>query len=1536
MSRKLLTNVIVNLVNKYAASQEYGVSLVNIPDFDYGDFISRLSDIKSIDVFFLGFSGDGVQELENTLPVMDHVSYSFSVEEAENSRNTGDENVFRVLVIKRIELEKISSLRWFNEIGLEKVYIQSCDYAKRELKNTNAVIGSLIQALRSKPIRSILGFERVLEYLELLIEAHVDELPNMVKENYYKLGLLADKKIVSKNPDKDDFVSRIKRNHAIVERISNLEQAERQSITNYYAKVFVNRDIPRLILSYYKTKNIELLKKMDLEDVEGCLRAAKERPATSLKPQKTPAVKPTALAAQLVFDGNTDKIEDVLNQIEQRVDDRANTRKSECVDVDYDGSKVQVRTEPLTEKVADQLTTDEDMGGIIHADVESPDEAIKDLEKYEFIPIKKSYLNDIRNDLRKISVLLADGEQISEYLERFLMARDVVIPYRKRLQDAPMLQILAKHTEFEEYIRAYERLLVVINEDFPKIWGVAASNAKAIINVVMSLDYVFVVGESKFHAMPTPLHPLYLWKYVELAKEILSSRGVSAMEDEFISEDDKAFIIRKAEDIPDPLSVMLLTVTVTEQAAAFLPLAGRIGMLPVYSNVPQVNQSESGIETLKQAIVRYICLYPHAGMMLRLCFIDPPSIEVIISMLKALDTDKEFNISGIEVTIFRTKEVPGNWIEIDDDSMNTGMLGKYKGKRSLKFRLKIINKRRSYNQILSEISTEQHLIIVFDPNEVKIETAQNSRQIHIHPLCVPKIYKFNPLNEEVEIRPASEGGIFTIYASIIEKLNEHPSTFSHTSTFFRTPLKRDTYDNLLKQSDWLVILDQSLKSWDISLRAASEKLFYKENDYRSIGIYSANCNKFVRGYDTLVKQLGNFIPRGSGIKGVIEAIRNINDDGLLSIVSHTSNKIFDEKHGKGSLGTAIAAIHFKRENPDAILVGLDTQLAQEWLSDREEGELPDLVAINLHDDRTATVDIVEVKTYTNNANAFEIKKDKICGHAVEQVTILEKLISEMFGATERITTVSRREILREQVFGCLFHADIEATKKLKYCDELNSLFAGEFKISIKKNIAFVDFDNFESSIVEYEGNGDFEGNHYSLITIGSNEIQNILADVAFTIATVEESANDISVNISEKQGDKQALHLETKEHKKPIAENVDRIKSNCYVELPQKTSIQEIAVFKASESEKYEFDLEKQKRIEEKCSKLNRVFRDYGIRAEAIDIDMVQEAARFTRFPVKLRSGETVNSLNRYKNDIGIQLEANGEILIEHIKGTSYISVDVPFADTGKSISLLKYLNLLDSSKGCLDVIAGQTPDGKFEILDVARAPHMLIAGTTGSGKTIFLQSMLVSLLYQFSADDMELLIVDPKQTDFIFFEGLPHLYNGKVIIDAEQALEMLQRINTTDKAERTALLRACRSKDIESYNHKNPDKKMKRLIIVIDEYSDLIQAAEMNGSRKAFEKNLLMLLQRVRNLGIHLIIATQRPSTQIVTGALKAVIPFRVSFRLPSHTDSQTILDMPGAENLLGKGDMLMVTDSDTKRMQGLFVSEAELEEFLETKVKK
>ena len=1530
MEKTLLTKVVTQLVNERANAQEYGVALVNIPDFDYVAFALGLSSERKAALFFLGFPESTRARIESELSQNESLSYDFTVEKAEESRNSGDESIFRVLVIKRAEMEKMSSLRWFPEITLERIYTKSCDLAKKELAGTNAVIEALIQALRSKPIRSILSFERVLEYLEFLISSPADTLPDAIKENYYRLGLCADKNVDSRNPVRDDFVARIKHNHGIVERISNLEQAECQSITNYYAKATGKKETPRRILSYYKTKDIALLGQMELAEVEECLKAAKEKKSPTPSPRRGMAIRPTALAAQLIFDDNQDQIPDILAQLERDIDQRANTKKAEKVEVDVDGGRAQFKTEPVTERIAEEMSSDSDFGSIIRAEVQAPDEAIRDLDKYERISLGPAILDPIWDSLSRISALVSEGETISARLKRFLEARKELLPFSRRLQDAPMLQVLAQFDKFYKYLTAYEGLLTAINDEFPKIWAIAPSNAKEIINTIMSLDYVFVVGEAKAHAIPTPMHPMYLWKYVELAKEILASKGVNEIGEAQLSDEDKSFIIRRAEDIPDPLSVALLPATIACCGATFLPLSGRIGMLPVYSNVPQINQSESGIDTLKQAIIRYLCLYPHAGMMLKLCVIDPPSVEVIVSMLKALNNDKEFNINGIEISIFHTKEVPTSWIEIDNDSLNDGMLGRIKGQRSLNFKLKIAHHKYSYSKILGEISREQHMLIIFDPNEVKIETAQNNRQIHIHPLCVPKVYKYNPIDEKVEIRPASEGGIFTVYASIIEKLNEHPSTFSHTSTSFYTPLKRETYDAFLDKCDWLVILDQSLKSWDISLRAASEKLFYRENDYRSIGIYSSNCRKFVLGYDTLVKRLGNFVPKEEGVKEIIKAVREINDDGLLSIVSHTSNRIFDTNHGKGSLGIALAAIHYKRQYPAAILVGLDTQLAQEWLSDREDGKLPDLIGINLESDTDARVDIIEVKTYADNPNAFTIDGDTISGHAVEQVTALESLTQEMLGKAEKITTISRREILREQVFECLFQATLDPASKLRYSNMLNDLFAGEYNVSVRRNIAFVDFENTESSEKVYKGINDFLGKDYTLITIGSSEVQAILANTVFACEAgpLNPAFQDEAVASPQAPYEASVVGPVQEETAWPEHSPVAPDTAHAYVADAPSTPVAPTApVTNETDTELQRTDLR------EKCARINKVFRDYGINAYSVDPNMVQEAARFTRFSVELKSGETIRTLERFKTDIGIQLEANGEILIDHIKGTKYLSVDVPFAGAGKAISLLKHLNLLDGSSGALDFVAGQKADGRFEVVDIAKAPHMLIAGTTGSGKTIFLYSIIVSLLYKYPMEDLEFLIIDPKQTDFVFFEDLPNLYGGHVVVDAEEALEMIQRINDVDKERRMQQLRFCRSRDIGSYNEKNPDHRMKRLIIIIDEYADLIQTAEMQGKRKEFEKFLSMLAQKVRSLGIHLIIATQRPSANIVTGVLKANIPYRISFRLPSHTDSQTILDMPGAENLLGKGDMLMVADSDTIRMQGLYISEDELDNFVKSR---
>lgn len=1524
---KILTKVITNLVNKRAKEQEYGVSIINMPTFDYKYLLENLNKDRNATVFFLGFCPEDQEQIRKDINDIQGVHFSFDVEKAEESRNSGDETIFRILIVKHQDTVKLSSLRWFPEISLSSVYVQSCDYAIKSLESSNNVITSFIKALQKKAIRNILGFERVLEYLDGLLNAESTKLPAVMKENLFLLGLCKDSSIDQGTVTVDSIGNSIKRNHAVVERISNLEQAERQSITNFYADDNGNRDIPRFILQYYKSKDVNLLSKMELTEIENCLKSVKSKPSKAKKNRsKKDSTNPSSAAAQFVFEGKEGVVDNVLSSMEHEIDERTNTDRGGIFDIPVGDSTIQVQVTTTTEKIASDILQEEAYyGEIIYAEVDNPADAIDNESKYNVIKFDGNYLVKVWDRLEKLNQIIPEGETVSSNLKCFLDIRKKVFAYRKRLQDAPLFPIISNVKLFSDYLNAYEKLLNSINVDFPKIWSIAASNAKEIVSTIMALDYVFVLGENLCtHAIPTPLNPLYLWKYIRLAEEILESRSIEETEDGVLSGEDKDFIIRKSEDIPDPLSLMLVPAIVTQdENPIYLPLSGRLGTLPVYSTKRQINQSENGIDTLKNSVIRYVCLYPHSGMMLRLCIIDPPSVETVVSMMKSLDNSKEFSIEGIDLSIYRTKETPSEWLSIDDASLNEGMLGRYKGKKNLNFKFHIYNEVKTYVDIINQIDDNIHILILFDPNEMKVDNALNNRNLHIHPLCVPKVYTYNQLEDCVEIRPSNEGGIFSSYSSIIEKLSEHPSSLSHTSTFFKTPLKETTYNKMLGKSDWLIILDQNLRNWDIMLKSSSEKLYYKEDSYRSIGIYSNNCKKFIRGYKELISSLGNFIPVENGVKNVIESVRDINDDGLLSIVSHSSNRIFDLTRGKGNLGLAVAAILYKQKNPNALLVSMDTQLAREWLSNREEGILPDLVGINISSESEgmAEIDLIEVKTHRDNPNSFKITEEsRIEGHAVEQVVVLDGLMREIFGPTEKITTISRREILREQVFESLFQDKIDTNRKAELSKQLNELFAGKSKITVNKQISFVDFDNDESSISDYFGTDSFSNVKIQLQIIGRNDIQSIITQSKTSIDSMPKTiSNDIEFDKHDNSECK--LNLET-----------TQVLDEESVELRRKETLR----IQTNLSLNYVIQTDTEEEIKEKSSQLYNILYAFGIKIQKIDPSLVLETARFTRYKIEPKQGQSIRAIQSKAQDIAIQMEANGLVMINHIPNTHYISIDIPHAKKFNPLLLLDKLGDLVNSKGYLNVIVGQNAENETVIEDVSTMPHLLVAGTTGSGKTVFLYSIIVSLLHQYSPDEIQFLVVDPKQTDFTFFEGLPNLYGNKVVTDAEDALKMINNINEIDKEERTKVLKDSKCRDIISYNQKNPENKLKRLVVIVDEYADLIAAAENNGSRSEFERTLNMLAQRVRNLGIHLVIATQRPSTKIITGSIKANFPSRISFKLASHIDSQTILDESGAEDLLGRGDMILKTENKQVRLQGMYISEEELSEFVLSYIRK
>ena len=1544
----LLTTVVARLIDKKNASGEYGVSVANLPVLDYADLFSQVNSTKPIAVFFIGFTIEEISALKGCCVVSDSINFYYSVEEAETSRNSGDESVFRVLVLKRSDLEKVSSLQWFQSLTLREIYTECVKVVTERFSgNLNSTVKAMLEAFGKRSVQNILSFERIVEYLEELVNVpDAQDLPSVLRKKYYLLGLFSDRNIDAQNPSSSTIIARIKYNYALIQRIDNLEQGERQSITNYVTDSGHDKELPRLILQYYKSKDVALLSRMDIEDVDNCLKSVrKEVSKNNTSSSSSKSLSATSVGAQLIFDDSPTVIDTLLEKIKED-EKRQEDKEKPKISVSAEGyGIIQYDSNPATVAISDEMTSEDDFGGVIIAEVESPYDAITNTNKYSFTPFGKNDLNQVYEYLDNYAAMGAEGAfSIKERLDAYLKSREQVAPFRKRLQDVPMLQVISKSDVFVQYLADYEVLLNVINQEISRLWEIDPGVAKYIVNKIVSLDYVYVIGRTNIHAIPTPLNPLYLWKYIRLSDEIKESRGVTSIDESYLSEDDKSFIIRKSEDIPDPLSVMLVPSTVLDpvgiQGAHYLPLAGKLGCLPIYSTQNQINTSENGKEELKQNLVRYICLYPHAGMMLRLSVIDPPSVEFVVSILKALERDKDFEKSGIEVNVFRTKKASELWGSISDSALNEGMLGSVRGRLDSNFRFHVVDTDLSYDRILEKLSCEQHVLCLFDPSEIVVKKAPNEKLLHIHPLCVPKVYKYSPLGNKIEISPSNEGGIFTTYSSIIEKLNEQPSIYTHTSSSFNTPLKQETYNKLLYKTDWLVILDQSLKTWDLSFQTASEKLYYKESDYRSIGIYSRNSKKFVKGYDNLVRKLGNFVPNDLGINNVIESIRSINNDGLLSIVSHATNRIFDERHGKGSLGLAIAAIHYKRLAPNSLLVGLDTQLAKTWLSNRDDDMLPDMVGIIIDSESHATIDLMEVKTYSNSDNAFitEIIGDEwyVSGHAVDQVSVLEDLIMEIFGKTERITTISRREVLRQQVFECLFQSKIDSNEKRSLTDSLNLLFAGSFAITVKKTIFHIDFNQGHSYIQPYKGKDKHSGNIYWVDTIGQEEIQSILTNQEYSqpecpeythvdppfntsfaespMPTVEEMSDIIKAS-AESAGTStysdSAQIVETKETAPSLTESCSVDDSVNRPQEPMESSVSD--------------------RVKVKCFRFNKAIRSFNISAEPVEPEQVTEAARFTRFKVRLRGGESIKNLERRCADLALQLEASGRIMISQIPSTSYLAVDVPY-EGGTTVKLLDHLHLLKNTKGHLDAITGQKPNGEFRILDVSNAPHLLVAGTTGSGKSVFLYSLLVSWLTKFSPDELQLLIVDPKKTDFVFFEELvPYLYEGKVVYDAEEAVEALKRINEYDVDERTNLLHNAKCRDIVSYNQSHPDNKMKRFIIVIDEYSNLVRTTERLKMRNEFEDMIMSLAERVRNIGINLVIATQHPKANIVTSTLKANIPYRISFRLPSNTDSMTILDMAGAEDLLGKGDMWLVTDGGTpERLQGLFISEEELVQFV------
>ena len=461
----------------------------------------------------------------------------------------------------------------------------------------------------------------------------------------------------------------------------------------------------------------------------------------------------------------------------------------------------------------------------------------------------------------------------------------------------------------------------------------------------------------------------------------------------------------------------------------------------------------------------------------------------------------------------------------------------------------------------------------------------------------------------------------------------------------------------------------------------------------------------------------------------------------------------------------------------------------------------------------------------------------------------------------------------------------------------------EFLKNIESKIKILDFmKNTPKSSIELEEKSEIKINTDSREN-ADIKVQHHKLDDKFKTQKIKKIEGNSPIRGNEDVISKtQEIESKTYQNKKYVRPNADLLNINTNLKL----------------------DKNEKKELLENADKLEKTLLSFGVEAKILE---VTKGPSVTRFELQPKAGIKVSKIVNLSDDIALGLAAKGVRIEAPIPGKSAIGIEVP----NKEQTPVFFREILESNEfknnnykvACA---LGKDITGKCIVTDISKMPHVLIAGATGSGKSVCINTLIVSILYKYSPEDVKLLMVDPKVVELSVYNGIPHLLIPVVIDPKKAAAALNWAVN--EMTRRYKLFADNGVRNVDSYNELVKkgviDKKLPYIVIIIDELADLMMACPRD-----VEDYICRLAQMARAAGMHLVIATQRPSVDVITGLIKANVPSRISFAVSSQVDSRTILDSTGAEKLLGKGDMLFypVGESKPKRVQGAFISEEEVE---------
>lgn len=1387
-----------------------------------------------------------------------------------------------------------------------------------------------------------------------------------IPQNMWRLNLLPDAKILEKKSRPEE---RLAQNSNLIADIGQLDEESRKILSRSLVKA-VDKD--RLQKAYVALQNLyrdgkkETLKDLDLETVQELFSASqntkkKKTPCDNSPKEHTSPIRPKELdqliSDSLVFGDDEDhnNLRTLLDELKKHYDAQEQEDDSDpipSIGGRFENRSIVIEHPTDLRKLVGKFCCATAWGGILETDECVLRDAISADRNasYVFDPYDKdseisfhvdggidgnqTLFGFLKQFDAKFDEKNLEAERFTPIISNLKEKRERLLPYIDLIMGYPELLFGISEegrTNLIEYINAWDQLYHAFCANEPRMREISSGGTNYIARALLLLDVLYVKTPKEWKGILLPLNPLYLWRYYEVFRTLPAQKAQ-------LSEEDKRALAEVLSQLPQVLSFIVASSLVTKTGEdRVLPCSGKIGALPTFENKTNRYLGNDGTESVEEILTRWVGFAPYSRKEIRICSVDAPDLLDNIRQIKSFMNNS--NVRRVVYDVYLTRGQNGNTelSRLDYSGMDY-QIGEYIKDDRISISIRNLSGPADVKRALHDRPV--HVAFYFDQSSYSIEYGPDSHNLYINPLVITYDYAFDDMTHKGSIFPSSEmdSGLIGDYHKLM-RYADIISNGMNPRTAYSTNADLTAIASTIKDREvqWLVVADRDTNNYQPE---SAIPIGERQYDKRVVNVWAADDSKIISQYLDLLRRY-NLHPRRERLIAILCKFGHIASNGLISIPRLGADTQAIENKKKGLIGTLFAASWYIRQHTDSMVASLDDDRARLWLQDRVDGnERADLVGLYYdHDSNTLHIDPIEVKTRDESPDAT-ISRDRadsrvsyITGHAVRQIASMIQILREIFTSAENQTDMfisARREVLKYQIVSECFRNVHDAEWQKRWCGILKKAFSSKkdkdiaIVISgILLHIRLSDTSGGEHVECIDQENEDFRIDYWRLT---STEIQNEILGGGSARETTDVPDFDSTKNFTDGENDSSDAIIDTDiddhPHADPAGTNFER----------GSATVEETTA--SPGNAEYRPESGRQAVSQEEIEQLVRDFRrscgDYHVALRECNAEDTVIGPSVIRLKFKLGRGQALQGLSGHLEDIGREMKRTG-VIIQQVPNSDELLLDVPRLTREKVLfkDVIPYLPAVTSPEQ-LYFPLGRTPNGKDLFEDLGKMPHMLVGGSTGSGKSVFLFSMLAALLMTHpKKEDLQLILSSSKLEDFIHFAGLPHLYSGSIISDAAEATHVIKEVVFEESERRGKLLADARVENITKYNMTHDDK-LAPIVVVIDEFADLADQFETKKEQNEFYKPVQRIAQAGRSRGIHLVICTQRPEAKLVPSTTKAQLNGRVALRVNDSISSRMIIEQPDAQYLQKHGDMIYRNGDVIERAQGYLIEIPELDRII------